>query len=89
LIYRNLCTAEEIRKHGKRSQIEEMTTSGGQTIERMQFTYIMQHDNGFAFLFENLESQKKLLIKLNFTIENLVDSESQTEQTPEALEWRI
>ncbi len=66
-----------------------MTTSGGQTIERMQFTYIMQHDNGFAFLFENLESQKKLLIKLNFTIENLVDSESQTEQTPEALEWRI
>jgi len=36
----------------------------------------MQHDNGFAFLFENLESQKKLLIKMNLTIENLADSEA-------------
>jgi hypothetical protein len=49
----------------------------------------MQHDNGFAFLFENLESQKKLLIKLNFTIENLIDSDSQTDIVPENLEWRI
>ena len=36
----------------------------------------MQHDNGFAFLFENLEKLKKLLIKLNLAIENLVDSEA-------------
>lgn len=51
----------------------------------------MQHDNGFAFLFENLEKQKKLLIKLNFTIENLVDSEShkEGEAIPDNLEWRV
>ena len=89
LVYDNLCTPEEIRKMGKKSQIEEIT-SKGERIDRNQFTYIMQHDNGFAFLFENLENYKKLLIKLNFTIENLIDSEAQQEGViSDTLEWRV
>lgn len=88
-MYNNLCNPEEIRKMGKKSQIEEIT-SKGERIDRNQFTYIMQHDNGFAFLFENLEKHKKLLIKLNLTIENLIDPEIQQEGAiSDSLEWRV
>jgi hypothetical protein len=39
-----------------------------------QFTYILQHDNGFAFMFENLEYQNILLIKMTINVENLIDT---------------
>jgi hypothetical protein len=79
LTYSNLCTPDEIRKLGKRSQLESSETP---LIE--QYTYFLQHDNGFAFLFENLDSQSVLMIKMVLTVENLVDA-----QGGEAGEWRV
>jgi hypothetical protein len=45
-------------------------------LELDQYTYLLQHDNGFAFMFENQELDKILLIKMTLTVENLVDASS-------------
>ena len=37
--------------------------------------YILQHDNGFTFMYENNEPEKQLLIKKILTVENLIDPE--------------
>ena len=59
-------------------------------MDRQQYTFIYTHDNGFAFLFENLEKDRSLLIKMNLTIENLFDSSKpQPEAIPDSLEWRM
>jgi len=89
LIYRGLCDPDEMRRSAKRSQIEELNDRG-ETVERHQYTYIMQHDNGFAFMFENLEKDRILLIKMVMNVENLVDqSPKEVGKKPDVIEWRV
>lgn len=90
LIYKSVCTPEEVRLNGKRSQIEYLGDHG-ETIELNQFTYILQHDNGFAFMFENKEAGKKLLIKMTLTVENLADSQGSIKRVGDEsqVEWRL
>ena len=37
------------------------------------FMFILQHDDGFAFLFENGEPDRILLLKLTLNTENLIE----------------
>jgi hypothetical protein len=73
LNYESKCAPEDIKKTGKKSQIEQ-TLDEGSKVARDQYSYIMQHDNGFSFLFENLETDLVLLVKMSMTVENLYDS---------------
>lgn len=77
-----------MRKSGKRSQIEELNEKGEAT-EMEQFTYILQHDNGFAFMFENQEPSRVLLIKMLMTVENLIENPSSVENKDGTIEWRL
>lgn len=82
-----MCQPEEIRKHGKRSYLEHQDDQGSLR-ELTQYTYLYQHDNGFSFMFENLEPEKNLLVRMILTVENLADAEGSISK-PGEIEWRV
>ena len=69
LIYDIAVTPQDVKERGKKMQI--FSDSNGNNFNC--FMFILQHDDGFAFLFENGESDRILLLKLTLNTENLIE----------------
>ncbi len=69
LVYDVSCTPSDVRERGKRMQLSDETSGTSYNC----YMYILQHDDGFAFLIENAEPEKLLLFKLILNTENLLE----------------
>eukprot|EP00347_Sterkiella_histriomuscorum_P003203 403365197 len=69
LSYNTEISVDEFRERAKKTQI--IDESNNKNNPYNQYVYVLQHEDGFGFLFDNQEQDKVLMIKIQLNTENL------------------